>query len=161
MSGVMVQECQIVEPLNHNRRENLGMTPLEIGLTISLFTIIVGALLAFIVKQNRRMDEHDKLLTILNTQVSPMWATVQARMSADLHHPNQRYAEMDRLLEKLESLVISDLERQRLKELLLIRSVDMHEDITESQRKSALAMIPLMDLVVIEAKQQAEQEGTK
>jgi hypothetical protein len=82
-----------------------------------------------------------------------MWATVQARMSSDLHHPDVRHLEMDTLLEKLDALTIAPPERDRLKVLLVAMSADMHDDITESQRKSALAMIPLMDLVVIEAEE--------
>lgn len=97
----------------------------------------------------------------LDTQMSPLWATVQARISEDLHHPHPRYFEMDRLLEALENMTISVSGRSRLKVLLHERSVDMHPDITEAQRRSAKAMIPVMDLVVIEAESESEGKEHK
>jgi hypothetical protein len=127
------------------------MTGLEVGLIIAGFSVGLAAVLGFVVRLNGRQADMQIALTKLETQVSPMWATVQARMSADLHHPDQRYYEMDRLLEELDMLTITAAGRTRLKKLLVARSIDMHKDITESQRKSALAMIPLMDLVVMEA----------
>jgi len=93
----------------------------------------------------------DKQLTVLNTQVTPLWATVQAKLTADLHHPHPRYLQMDKLLEKLDTLTISDDERIVLKELLVKRSVDTHEDITEGQRESALLLLGVMKKVLTEA----------
>ena len=91
-------------------------------------------------------------LSILSTQVSPLWARVQSQIASELHHPHPRYAEMDKLLEKLEAKPdeLDDVERARLKTLLLERSIDMHEDITDSQRSSAKLMIGVMDKVLIE-----------
>jgi hypothetical protein len=129
------------------------MTELSIGIVIAAFTVLLAAVLAFVVRVNSRQAEMALALAKLEVQVSPMWATVQARMSSDLHHPHPRYARMDSLLEKLGNLTITSEEREELKVLALARSVDMHEDITESQRMSALALIPLMDLVVLEAKE--------
>jgi hypothetical protein len=129
------------------------MSELAVGIIVATFTVVLAAILAFIVRVNSRQAEMALALAKLEVQVSPMWATVQARMSSDLHHPHPRYLEMDVLLEKLEALTITPAERDRLKELLVVRSVDIHKDITDSQRKSAVAMIPLMDLVVLEAEE--------
>jgi hypothetical protein len=127
-------------------------TSLATGLQIATFGIVVGAMLAYVIKLNDRLREQDRKIAVLETQLSPLWARVQAQISSDLHHPHERYLEMDTLLEKLEALKITDPERRRLKELLEERSRDMHEDITEEQRKKAQLMIQVMDLVVIEAK---------
>jgi len=101
-----------------------------------------------IVAINSRLD-------ILSTQVSPLWARVQSEIAGELHHPHPRYAEMDTLLEKLEALLITEDERVRLKELLVQRSLDMHEDITDSQRASAKLMIGVMDKVLKETNDHA------
>ena len=90
-------------------------------------------------------------LARISTQISPMWAKVQAQIAEDLHHPHARYVEMDKLLEKLEAMTITADERSRLKELLMERSMDFHEDISEDQRKKALLMILVMDAVLTEA----------
>jgi hypothetical protein len=103
---------------------------------------------ASIVAINSRLD-------ILATQVSPLWARVQSQIANELHHPNLRYAEMDKLLEKLESLDITSEERARLKELLLQRSVDTHSDIDDDQRSSALIMVSVMGKVLKETKEAA------
>jgi hypothetical protein len=129
------------------------MSELSQGLTIAAFSVILAAILAFIVRLNGRIDALTVSTARLETQISPFWASVQAQISKDLHHPHERYHEMDGLLEKLEGLVITDPERNRLKALLLERSVDMHADITEDQRMRARLMIPLMDMVTEEAKQ--------
>jgi hypothetical protein len=129
------------------------MSELSQGLTIAAFSVILAAILAFIVRLNGRIDALTVSTAKLETQISPFWASVQAQISKDLHRPHERYREMDRLLEKLEGLVITDPERNRLKALLLERSVDMHADITEDQRMRSRLMIPLMDMVTEEAKQ--------
>jgi len=94
-------------------------------------------------------------VTELQTKVSPLWASVQQRISNDLHHPDVKFHEMDGLLEKLESLTISNGERHRLKELLDARSVDMDPLVTQSQRDSAKIMAIVMEKVVKETAQLA------
>ena len=123
------------------------MTTLETGLLVALFVAILAAL----ARLYARIAEHDRQIAIMSTQVSPLWATVQKVISEELHHPHAQYAEMDLLLEKLEDLIITPTERQRLKILLQQRSEDMDSNITESQRKSAKLMIDVMDKVVQEA----------
>jgi hypothetical protein len=128
------------------------MNTLAAGLIVGSFTIFLAAILAYCVRINARQSEQAIDIATLKTQVSPLWARVQARISEDLHHPHPRYYEMDKLLESLEALTITTDERIRLKELLLERSVDMHEDITEEQRKKAQLMIQVMELVLLESK---------
>jgi hypothetical protein len=96
--------------------------------------------------------EIDKKVGILDTKVSPLWSQVQLRLSNDLHQPHPRYAEMDTLLERLDSLVITPPERDRLKELLKERAADHHPDITDGQRSSALLMLGVMDKVLEESR---------
>src|ERR1700691_4149119 len=134
------------------------MSELAQGLTIAAFSVILAAILAFIVRLNGRIDALTVSTAKLETQISPFWASVQLQISKDLHHPNPRYHEMDDLLEKLEALTISPEERERLKALLVERSSDTHEDISEAQRKKASLMIPLMDMVTEEAKQREVRE---
>jgi hypothetical protein len=128
------------------------MSGLEVGLIVAAFSIILGAIIAYNVRQASHMQDMREEIAILRTQVSPLWAQIQTRIAADLHHPHPRYFEMDKLLEKLESLTISPQERLRLEALLLERASDMHEDITEVQRKEAKLMSQVMHIVVLEAK---------
>jgi hypothetical protein len=128
------------------------MNPLGVSLIAASFTILLGAILAYCVRINTRQSEQAVQIAELKVQISPLWARIQTQISADLHHPHPRYVEMDSLLEKLDALTILPEERERLKVLLVERSNDFHTDITESQRQSAKMMIPLMDLVQIEAR---------
>jgi hypothetical protein len=130
---------------------SLGMNTLEMGLAVGTFTILLGAILAYCVRINTRQSEQAIDIAKLQMQVSPLWNNVQRRISEDLHHPHPRYFEMDKLLEALEDLSITVAERTRLKELLLERSQDMHEDITEKQRQEARLMIQVMDIVLMES----------
>lgn len=93
-------------------------------------------------------------MAVLNTQVSPLWLVAQQKLSADLHHHGERYEEMDALLEELDAMTIDDFpgHRGRLEELLVHRSTDIHEDITQDQRDSAVALLIIMKKVITEAK---------
>jgi hypothetical protein len=134
------------------------MSNLEIGLIVSGFGIVLSAIVVFFRTMNAQITTLRESVIELKTQVSPLWARVQAQISSDLHHPHPRYFEMDTLLEKLEAMTISNGERARLKVLLMERSTDMHEDITEDQRKKASLMIQVMDMVLLET---SEAKGEK
>ena len=121
------------------------------SILVVVFGIVLTAVIAYCVSMNSQMREMQVKVAELSTQVSPLWASVQARIARDLHHPHPRYIEMDGLLEKLEALSITISERERLKILLLERSTDMHPDITEAQREKAKLMIQVMNIVVLEA----------
>lgn len=112
---------------------------------------ILAAILAYCTRINAKLDKQGEEIIALKTQISPLWARVQAQIAADLHQPHPRYIEMDTLLERLEHLTITDAERARLKVLLVERSQDMHADISAGQRQNALLMIQIMDKVLIEA----------
>jgi hypothetical protein len=118
-----------------------------IGATIA---VLLAAVLAYCVRINTRQSDSDIRIAKLEVQISPLWARVQRQISSDLHHPHPRYQEMDVLLEHLESLTITKEERVRLNQLLLERSTDMHEDITEDQRQKAKLMIEVMKLTLRE-----------
>jgi hypothetical protein len=128
------------------------MSGLEIGLIVAAFSIILGAIIAYNVRQAGHIADMREEIAILRTRVSPLWAQIQTRIATDLHHPHPRYLEMDTLLEKLELLTITPAERERLEVLLLDRSLDMHDDITEVQRKEAQLMSQVMHIVVLESK---------
>jgi hypothetical protein len=128
------------------------MTTLEVGLIVAAFSVAMAGILAYLVRQSAHMQDMRDEITVLKTQVSPLWAQVQSRIALDLHHPHPRYFEMDTLLEKLESLTITPDERERLDLLLHQRSTDMSPDISEIQRTEAKAMTQVMRIVVLEAK---------
>jgi hypothetical protein len=117
---------------------------------VAAFGIILTALIAYVVRLGNTISEMKGDIREMSVKISPLWATVQAGISRDLHHPTARYAEMDKLLEKLEALTITANERERLKVLLLERSTDMHPDVTEDQRKKAKLMIGVMEIVLLE-----------
>src|ERR1700722_17292712 len=109
------------------------------SLLIAGFTVLLGTFVAWVVRVNTQhraeikdlqdsMNELKASMGVVNTQMSPLWARVQAQIAQDLHHPSPRYAEMDKLLEKLEALTITVDERAALKALLIERSKDTHED---------------------------------
>jgi hypothetical protein len=131
----------------------------------SLLVSVVGAVLtaAFVVLSNINKQQKEELkamrnaiaelnknMAIVNAQMSPLWARVQAQIVADLHHPDPRYHEMDALLEKLEAGKLADSDRDRLEVLLLERSIDLHRDITPEQRAAAAYMITVMRKVLVE-----------
>jgi hypothetical protein len=128
------------------------------SMLIASFGIVLAAALTYFVRINAKMNDQAVEIATLKTQVSPLWAQVQARIAADLHHPHPRYFEMDGLLEKLEALTITPDERARLKALLNERAHDMHPEINADQRKKAAFMIQVMDLVLVEAKETKADE---
>jgi len=128
------------------------MNGLFIGLTVAAFSILLGSVIAYNVRQSAELQKMRIQIEVLSTQVSPLWAQIQSRIAADLHHPHPRYFEMDKLLEKLEALTITEDERKRLDTLLAERSVDFHDDITDIQRKEAKLMSQVMHIVILEAK---------
>jgi hypothetical protein len=119
-----------------------------------IFGTVLSGLIAFLVYVQKQITEMRMEVTKLTTQMSPLWAKVQAKIAADLHQPHERYVEMDKLLEKLEALTLTEDERNRLKVLLLERSRDFHHDITEGQRQKAKLMGQVMDLVLLESKEE-------
>jgi hypothetical protein len=128
------------------------MSPLTQQLLVTVFGALLVAIFGLMGYMAKRLGKLVNDVSILQTQMSPFWASVERIVSKDLHHPSPRYAEMDGLLEKLDVLTITPDERDRLRVLLVERSEDQHDDITESQRQKARLMIPLMDVVTEEAK---------
>jgi hypothetical protein len=126
------------------------MTPLVQNLIVAFFTVVLTAMIAFCLRLSVAAKKRDEEIAVLKTQISPLWARVQKRISDDLHQPHARYLEMDGLLEKLEGLTITPNDRERLKVLLAERSIDMHPDITPVQRGEAMLMRHVMDLVQME-----------
>jgi hypothetical protein len=117
-------------------------------MVIATFGVVLTAIVAYLKNLNTEINSIKVAMSRLDTQVSPLWAKVQAQISADLHHPDERYHEMDKLLERLENLTISPSDRERLKVLLLQRATD--PDVDQSQRDKASIMAKVMDMVVAE-----------
>jgi hypothetical protein len=128
------------------------MSSLVQALIVAAFSAALGVIISYIKSLNAQFKALQLQVAKMDVQISPLWARVQAQIAADLHHPHPRYAEMDTLLESLDALTITPVQRDRLKVLLAARAVDMHADISEDQRKKASIMIAVMDLVVDEAK---------
>jgi len=103
-------------------------------------------------KNEDRIRVLEQQIIIMQTQVSPLWASVQARISSDLHHPDPQFHEMDLLLEKLDNLTINANERARLIILLGERAISTDPLVTQKQRDSASIMVIIMKKVVAEAK---------
>ena len=127
------------------------MSPTLNSIIIAALLLIVTAVIAYCVRLNGLVREQGIEIATLKTQMSPLWARVQAQISSDLHHPEIVFHEMDHLLEKLEALTITDMERARLKVLLNERSTDMSKEVSDSQRNSAIIMSRVMDKVLEEA----------
>ncbi len=88
-------------------------------------------------------------LTILETQVTPLWSSLQKEVADALHHPHPESQEMDKLLEKLEALVITAEERSQLEKLLHRISRDTLQ--SEGERRRAELLLFLMPRVVRES----------
>jgi hypothetical protein len=129
--------------------EEAPVSPLEIQVVIIIFGAMLTAILAICGYVLITITKHGERLGIVETQVSPLWARVQSQISSDLHHPDKQYSEMDDLLEKLDRLEITLVERERLKVLLRERATDTRAD--EMERSSARMMITVMERVLIEA----------
>ncbi len=99
----------------------------------------------------KRTNEQDRQIVILQSQISPFWSAVQTKIAEDLHHPEPEFAEMDNLLEQLESLTITEGGRTKLKGLLVERSDATHPAIKPSERGSAQLMLSVMEKVLTEA----------
>ncbi len=116
--------------------------------TFAAIVVLVVFVLAFAVSTNARMARMEALIA---KELRPFWKRAQLEIGAILHHPHPRYAETDGLLEQLELLTITSEGRTRLEHLLQARAVDMHEDITEDQRRSAEIMLLVMKQVLAES----------
>ena len=113
--------------------------------------VFLAALIAYCVRLNSIVRDQGNEIVKLQTQMAPLWARVQAKISADLHHDDPRLHETDTLIDRLQALTITEHERSRLKVLLKERSVDMHTDISPAERQKARVLIEVMDFVVTES----------
>lgn len=96
-----------------------------------------------------RVQAWDVRWATLSADVSPLWATLQKKLSADLTHPDERFRGADVLLRKLEALTITAAEREQLTLILQQRTVD--ETVSASERSSAKIMLEVMEKVLTEA----------
>ena len=92
-------------------------------------------------------------LSVLETQVTPLWSSLQRDVSQALHHPHPESKEMDDLLEKLELLTISKVEREKL--IGLLRAIVNDESQTKEERNHAELLLFIMPRVLLEAAEDA------
>jgi hypothetical protein len=97
----------------------------------------------------KRVTDWDVRWATLSTDVSPLWATLQKKLSADLTHPEAKFHAADELFRKLEALTISATEREQLELVLRQRMVDA--DVSKEEQSSARIMLEVMDKVLEEA----------
>jgi|SRR5579864_637346 len=116
---------------------------------IAVLSAIFAAIWLLYDRMNDRLRALELDMAVSKTQLTPLWATVQKVIVDELHHVG--HPEMDRLLEKLQNLSITPEERIELKAMLEARALDYGPEITESERKSAILLIGIMDKVLIEA----------
>jgi hypothetical protein len=88
-------------------------------------------------------------ISILETQVTPLWAILQKEVADSLHHPHPESERMDYLLEKLEQLSITPEETAELKALARAKADDPNQSPIERERAETLLFI--MPKVVNEA----------
>lgn len=87
---------------------------------------------------------------VINTKMLPMWAAVQARLIKDLTHPHPQFKSMDKLLQKLGNLEITESERIKLDMLLDERMVSDDPEISSDEKDSASIMKAVMRKVLQE-----------
>lgn len=86
-------------------------------------------------------------LASLETQVSPLWAAVQAKIIRDLTHPSPQFQEMDELMRRLAALKITEAERVRLSSLLEERIISNDPEVSDDEKESARLMKVIMEKV--------------
>lgn len=101
-----------------------------------------------------KVEELQKELLVLKTQVSPLWAVVQSTIVRELTHPSPQFHEMDELMHKLEALTIEPGERFRLMVMLDERITSNDPEVTDSEKDSA----QILKLVMRKVSQERERE---
>jgi hypothetical protein len=122
-------------------------TPWLLAALIPIGIFICGQLLY---AQRTRTGEREQLLkriTVLETQVTPFWASLQTALTASLHRPHRQYYEKDRLMEKLDNLTITPEETARLK--ILLEQVE-ESGASEEEKAKAHFLRLAMPLVISE-----------
>jgi hypothetical protein len=158
----------------------LGAFLAEIGLQTwiaiaGVATGIVGAVVVPLIlsRSTRRREENEKKqktldqlqqeVAALKTQMSPLWATIQAKLADALHHPHPESRELDGYLEKLEKLILKPDELPRLRQLLQEIIESPKPDIDEKAKAQMLLLaIPLAtgerhNLIAADAKVKAAE----
>ena len=95
---------------------------------------ISGSILLLLYKIGNR-------LSVLEIQVTPLWATLQKQVADALHHPHSKDKETDGLLEKLEALTLTQEERGRLEVLLKTKTTNPEESDQEKKRADLLLFL--------------------
>jgi hypothetical protein len=119
---------------------------------LGLLTTVFMALLAVAWKIQAR-------LSILETQVSPLWSALQKEVADTLHHPHPESAELDGLLEDLEALRLDAVKTARLNTLLREKVDDKTQ--SEDERKRAELLLFIMSRVIKEREEKLGRGAAK
>lgn len=123
-------------------------TPWILGALVPIGLFIAGMLVYSQRQRAKEQAETAKRLAILETQMTPFWATLQTKLADALHHPHPESKERDALLEKLEKLTITQDERARLR-TLLAEIIENPAETVEEKAKAQLLLLA-MPLVIAE-----------
>lgn len=164
LTGVMAASTAVLAAVE----SSYNLKSIGLVITSVALTMLSGFFWRYRDKSNAREADQAKRLAILEgqmaivtTQVSPLWAAVQAKISRDLTHPSTQFAEMDELLSKLGKLTITPEGRQRLDLLLAERILNTDPEITHEERESAKLMQGVMAKVVSDATKQEKENAEK
>jgi hypothetical protein len=123
-------------------------TPWILAVLVPIGLLIVGQLFLSSREKKKQVEENAKRLTILETQITPFWQSLQTKLGEALHHPHPESFEKDQLLEKLEKLTISPEERDRLN--ILLTAVAVNPALSTEERAQAKMLLLVMPVVTSE-----------
>jgi len=105
------------------------VTPYLLGILVTVGLAILGLLWRI---QGR--------MSVVETQVTPLWAALQREVAATLHNPELKDKEADALIEDLE-YKMTPAKTARLRVLMLERAHDMTRNSQERKRAELLLFI--------------------
>jgi hypothetical protein len=112
-------------------------------ITVALFASLELSSLLILRRIQKQIDG-------LSITTTPFWAVFQREVAESLHHPHAESQELDRYLEKLEMLTLTDEETETLESLLKSKAGDKNE--TQKERDRAELLLFAMPRVVSERK---------
>jgi hypothetical protein len=128
--------------------------PWVFGALVPIGVAILGALLAIL----KALWAIQGRMSVVETQVSPLWISFQQQVAKTLHNPELRDKEADELIRDLEYLRMTPEKITRLRVLMVTREKDPTRG--EQERKRAKLLLFLMDMVAEEEKEK-EKVGTE
>jgi DNA-binding transcriptional regulator YdaS (Cro superfamily) len=118
------------------------MTQTDLVILIPILLACVGSV-GLVLSRLRSME---RSIAVLQTQVSPFWASIQTKVADALHQPDIQHAVTDSLLEKLVSGNLQPIEQGQLERKLQTMVTTSPTDVAEK----AQVLLTVMPLVVKE-----------